>query len=220
MLIKNNENIGRTIVSIGLLGNKIGMTQIFDKSGNIIPVTIIKVGPCIITQIKTKIKDGYDAIQVGYSNTSNKLLTQSELGHLQKSNIQPLKYLKEFRINNVTEFEVGQILNVNLLSVDQLVNIKGKTVGKGFSGLQKRHNFTRGPMTHGSKNHRAPGSIGMGTTPGRVLPGKKMAGQMGNKLTTIKKLKVIQLSSEENILIIKGSVPGKPGNLLSITPSN
>ena len=207
-------------MSIGLLGNKIGMTQIFDESGNIIPVTIIKVGPCIITQIKTKVKDGYDAIQVGYSNTSNKLLTQSELGHLQKSNIQPLKYLKEFRINNVTEFEVGQVLNVNLLSVDQLVNIKGKTIGKGFSGLQKRHNFTRGPMTHGSKNHRAPGSIGMGTTPGRVLPGKKMAGQMGNKLTTIKKLKVIQLSSEENILIIKGSVPGKPGNLLSITPSN
>nr|YP_010208418.1 ribosomal protein L3 [Pseudo-nitzschia cuspidata]UBA15431.1 ribosomal protein L3 [Pseudo-nitzschia cuspidata] len=207
-------------MSIGLLGNKIGMTQIFDESGNIVPVTILKVGPCIITQIKTKIKDGYNAIQVGYSNTSNKSLTQSELGHLQKSNIQPLKYLKEFRMENVDEFEVGQVLNVDLLSVNQLVNIKGKTIGKGFSGLQKRHNFTRGPMTHGSKNHRAPGSIGMGTTPGRVLPGKKMAGQLGNKLTTIKKLKVIQLSSEENILIIKGSVPGKPGNLLSITPSN
>ena len=207
-------------MSIGLLGNKIGMTQIFDESGNIIPVTILKVGPCIITQIKTEMKDGYNAIQVGYSNTSNKSLTQSELGHLQKSNIQPLKYLKEFRIDNVDEFEVGQVLNVDLLSINQLVNIKGKTVGKGFSGLQKRHNFTRGPMTHGSKNHRAPGSIGMGTTPGRVLPGKKMPGQMGNKLTTIKKLKVIQLSSEENILIIKGSVPGKPGNLLSITPSN
>ena len=207
-------------MSIGLLGNKIGMTQIFDESGNIIPVTILKVGPCIITQIKTEIKDGYNAIQVGYSNTSNKSLTQSELGHLQKSNIQPLKYLKEFRLDNVAEFEVGQVLNVDLLSINQLVNIKGKTVGKGFSGLQKRYNFTRGPMTHGSKNHRAPGSIGMGTTPGRVLPGKKMPGQMGNKLTTIKKLKVIQLSSEENILIIKGSVPGKPGNLLSITPSN
>ena len=207
-------------MSIGLLGNKIGMTQIFDESGNIVHVTILKVGPCIITQIKTKIKDGYNAIQVGYSNTSNKSLTQSELGHLQKSNIQPLKYLKEFRMENVDEFEVGQVLNVDLLSVNQLVNIKGKTIGKGFSGLQKRHNFTRGPMTHGSKNHRAPGSIGMGTTPGRVLPGKKMAGQLGNKLTTIKKLKVIQLSSEENILIIKGSVPGKPGNLLSITPSN
>jgi len=220
VLIKHNKNIGRIIVSIGLLGNKIGMTQIFDESGNIIPVTILKVGPCIITQIKTEIKDGYNAIQVGYSNTSNKSLTQSELGHLQKSNIQPLKYLKEFRLDNVAEFEVGQVLNVDLLSINQLVNIKGKTVGKGFSGLQKRYNFTRGPMTHGSKNHRAPGSIGMGTTPGRVLPGKKMPGQMGNKLTTIKKLKVIQLSSEENILVIKGSVPGKPGNLLSITPSN
>jgi len=218
--MKHNNNIGRTIVSIGLLGNKIGMTQIFDESGNIIPVTILKVGPCIITQIKTEMKDGYNAIQVGYSNTSNKSLTQPELGHLQKSNIQPLKYLKEFRVDTVDEFEVGQVLNVDLLSVNQLVNIKGKTVGKGFSGLQKRYNFTRGPMTHGSKNHRAPGSIGMGTTPGRVLPGKKMPGQMGNKLTTIKKLKVIQLSSEENILIIKGSVPGKPGNLLSITPSN
>lgn len=207
-------------MSIGLLGNKIGMTQIFDESGNIIPVTILKVGPCMVTQIKTELKDGYNAIQVGYGNTSNKSLTQPELGHLQKSNIQPLKYLKEFRVANVDEFEVGQVLNVDLLSVDQLVNIKGKTVGKGFAGLQKRHNFTRGPMTHGSKNHRAPGSIGMGTTPGRVLPGKKMAGQLGNKLTTIKKLKVIQLNSEENILIIKGSVPGKPGNLLSITPSN
>ena len=212
--MKHNKNIGRTIVSIGLLGNKIGMTQIFDESGNIIPVTILKVGPCIITQIKTEMKDGYYAIQVGYSNTSNKSLTQPELGHLQKSNIQPLRYLKEFRVDSVDEFEVGQVLNVDLLSVDQLVNIKGKTIGKGFSGLQKRHNFTRGPMTHGSKNHRAPGSIGMGTAPGRVLPGKKMAGQLGNKL------KVIQLSSDENILIIKGSVPGKPGNLLSITPSN
>ena len=143
-----------------------------------------------------------------------------EISALGKTSIQPLKYLKEFRVDTVDEFEVGQVLNVDLLSINQLVNIKGKTIGKGFSGLQKRHNFTRGPMTHGSKNHRAPGSIGMGTTPGRVLPGKKMAGQLGNKLTTIKKLKVIQLSSEENILIIKGSVPGKPGNLLSITPSN
>jgi large subunit ribosomal protein L3 len=207
-------------VTIGLLGNKIGMTQIFDESGNIIPVTILKVGPCIVTQIKTKAKDGYSAIQVGYTNVSNKSLTQPELGHLQKSNIQALKYLKEFRVKDETEFEVGQVLNVDLLSSGQLVNIKGKTIGKGFTGLQKRHNFARGPMTHGSKNHRAPGSIGMGTTPGRVLPGKKMAGQLGNKITTIKKLTVIQSNSKENILVIKGSVPGKPGNLLSITPSN
>lgn len=207
-------------MSVGLLGNKIGMTQIFDQSGNIIPVTILKVGPCTVTQVKTETKDGYNAIQVGYNSVSSKSLTQPELGHLQRSNIPPLKYLKEFHVNSNHEFEVGQILTVDLLSSGQLVDIKGKTIGKGFTGLQKRHNFTRGPMTHGSKNHRAPGSIGMGTTPGRVLPGKRMAGQLGNTMTTVKKLKVVQLNLEENILIIKGSVPGKPGNLLSIVPSN
>merc|ERR1712013_621819 len=127
---------------------------------------------------------------------------QPELGHLQKSNIQPLKYLKEFQIN--------QVLNVETFTIGQLVDVRGKSSGKGFSGVQKRHNFARGPMTHGSKNHRAPGSIGMGTTPGRVLPGKKMAGQLGNKIINIK----------ENILVVKGSVPGKPGNLLSIIASH
>lgn len=207
-------------MSVGLLGNKIGMTQIFDETGNIIPVTILKVGPCVVTQVKTDAKDGYNSIQVGYSRVSSKSLTQPELGHLQKSNIQPLKHLKEFRINNDQNFEVGQTLTVDLLSLGQFVDIQGKTIGKGFTGLQKRHNFARGPMTHGSKNHRAPGSIGMGTTPGRVLPGKRMSGQVGNKIITVKKLKVIQLNLEENILVIKGSVPGKPGNLLSIVPSN
>jgi len=206
-------------VVIGLLGNKIGMTQIFDESGNIIPVTILKVGPCVVTQVKTKLKDGYNSIQVGYGCVSSKSLTQSELGHLQKSNIQPLKYLKEFKVKKKDECKVGQILNVTEFSLGQLVNIQGKSIGKGFSGLQKRHNFGRGPMTHGSKNHKEPGSIGMGTTPGRVLPRKKMAGQLGNKITTIKKLKVIEINSEENILVIKGAVPGKPGNLLSIVPS-
>jgi len=203
-------------VSVGLLGNKIGMTQIFDESGNIIPVTILKVGPCIVTQIKTVLTDGYNAIQIGYGTVSNKALTQPELGHLQKSNIQPLKYLKEFRVNDPEEFEVGQVLNVESLAAGQLIDVTGKSTGKGFAGLQKRHNFTRGPMTHGSKNHRAPGSIGMGTTPGRVLPGKKMAGQLGNKMTKTRKLKVVQVNSNENILVVKGSVPGKPGNLLSI----
>jgi large subunit ribosomal protein L3 len=206
-------------VAIGLLGNKIGMTQIFDESGAIIPVTILKVGPCVITQIKTQLNDGYNSIQIGYGTVSNKKLTQPELGHLKKFDIQPLKYLKEFRVNDSEDFQIGQVLNVDSFSPGQLVNIRGKSVGKGFSGLQKRHNFSRGPMTHGSKNHRAPGSIGMGTTPGRVLPGKKMAGQLGNKIATIKKLKIIQINSEENILVIKGSIPGKPGNLLSIVPS-
>jgi len=206
-------------VSVGLLGNKIGMTQIFDESGNIIPVTILKVGPCIITQVKTQDRDGYNSVQIGYGNVSAKLLTQPVLGHLQKSNLQPLRYLKEFYVPKDHEFKLGQILNVDSFSAGQFINVQGKTIGKGFSGLQKRYNFTRGPMTHGSKNHRAPGSIGMGTTPGRVLPRKKMAGQLGNKVVTIKKLKIIQTNLEENILVIKGSVPGKPGNLLSIVPS-
>jgi len=206
-------------VSVGLLGNKIGMTQIFDESGNIIPVTILIVGPCIVTQIKTVLTDGYNAIQIGYGTVSNKSLTQPELGHLQKSNIQPLKYLKEFRVNDPEEFEVGQVLNVESLAAGQLIDVTGKSTGKGFAGLQKRHNFTRGPMTHGSKNHRAPGSIGMGTTPGRVLPGKKMSGQLGNKMAKTRKLKVVQVNSNENILVVKGSVPGKPGNLLSIRVS-
>jgi large subunit ribosomal protein L3 len=206
-------------VSIGLLGNKIGMTQIFNESGNIVPVTVLKIGPCIITQIKTDLKDNYNAIQVGYGNLPSKFLTQPELGHLQKSNIQPLKYLKEFRVENPEEFQVGQILTVDSFTAGQLVDVTGRSSGKGFSGLQKRYNFSRGPMTHGSKNHRAPGSIGMGTTPGRVLPGKKMAGQLGNKITNIKKLKIIQVNVTENIIVVKGSVPGKPGNLLNILPS-
>ena len=207
-------------MTIGLLGNKIGMTQIFDESGNIIPVTILKVGPCTVTQIKTTLKDGYDAVQIGYSNIASKYLTQPQLGHLQKSKIQPLKYLKEFRTDKIDDITIGQILTVQNFEPGELVNIQGKTIGKGFSGLQKRHNFSRGPMTHGSKNHRAPGSIGMGTTPGRVLPGKKMSGQLGNKITTVKKLEIIQIDEKENILIVKGSVPGKPGNLISISASH
>ena len=207
-------------MSLGLLGNKIGMTQIFDEAGNIVPVTVVKVGPCVITQVKTILKDGYNAIQIGYGNVASKSLTQPELGHLQKSNIQPLKYLKEFKVSNPESFEVGQVINVESFSAGQFVNITGRSSGKGFSGLQKRHRFSRGPMTHGSKNHREPGSIGMGTSPGRVLPGKKMAGQLGNKTANIKKLKIIQLNVNENILVVKGSVPGKPGNLLSIKPAN
>jgi len=203
-------------VSLGILGNKIGMTQIFDESGNIVPVTIIKVGPCLVTQIKTNLTDGYNAIQIGYGNIRSESLTQPQFGHLQKSNIQPLKYLKEYRVENPEDFKIGQVINAKSFNSGDLINISGKTSGKGFSGLQKRYNFARGPMTHGSKNHRAPGSIGMGTSPGRVLPGKKMPGQMGNKNTQIKKLKIVQINIDENILVVKGSIPGKPGNLVSI----
>jgi len=195
------------------------MTQVFNDSGNIIPVTILRIGPCIITQIKTELKEGYNAIQLGYHNIAKEYLTQPELGHLKKSNIQPLKYLKEFQMDDLKEFSVGQMFTIESLNTNQLINITGKSIGKGFSGLQKRHQFSIGPMTHGSKNHRAPGSIGMGTSPGRVLPGKKMPGQLGNKKTTIKKLKIIDINVKENILIVKGSVPGKPGNLISINIS-
>jgi len=205
-------------MSIGLLGHKIGMTQIFDTAGNVTPVTILKVGPCVITQIKTKLIEGYSGVQIGYQKSLSKFLTQPQLGHLQKSNLYPFRYLKEFRVNKDHGLKVGQILNIESFVPGQFINIRGKSIGKGFSGLQKRHNFSRGPMSHGSKNHRAPGSIGMGTTPGRVLPGKKMAGQLGNKNITIKKLKIIKLDFNKNLLIIKGSVPGKPGNLLTITP--
>ena len=208
-------------MSLGLLGNKIGMTQIFDTLGNMIPVTVLRLGPCIITQIKTKPKDNYNAIQIGYGNISEKSLTQSQLGHLQKSNIQPLKYLTEFLVYDPEIFKVGQTLNIESLKLKegQLIDVSGKSSGKGFSGLQKRYGFTRGPMSHGSKNHRAPGSIGMGTTPGRVLPGKKMPGQLGNKMTTIKKLKIVLIDTKNNVVVVKGSVPGKTGNLLKIKAS-
>lgn len=204
-------------MTVGLLGNKIGMTQIFDESGNIIPVTILKAGPCIVTQIKVHEIDGYNAVQIGYGNIPSKMLTQPRLGHLQKSNAQPLKYLKEFSTNENENFKLGQVLKVDLFSSGNLINVKGKSIGKGFSGLQKRHHFKRGPMTHGSKNHRAPGSIGMGTTPGRVLPGKKMSGQLGNKNVTVKNIEIININLDENIIVVKGSIPGKPGNIISLT---
>jgi large subunit ribosomal protein L3 len=212
-------------VSVGILGNKIGMTQIFDELGNIIPVTVVKAGPCIITQVKTVLKDGYNAIQIGYGQIKNTSISKPKLGHLKKSVISinkstnnfSVKYLKEYRVNNPKDFSVGQIINVDLFTSGQLINISSKTIGKGFAGVIKRHNFSRGPMSHGSKNHRSPGSIGMGTSPGRVLPGKKMPGQLGNKRVLIKKLKIVDINIDENILIIKGSVSGKPGNLVSIS---
>lgn len=204
---------------IGILGNKVGMTQIFTEDGDANPVTVIRVGPCIITQIKTQDTDGYNAIQIGYHQTEPKNLTKAEVGHLKKSQVQPLRYLKEYPLDEVTDYKIGQLINVEVFKEGQYVDITGKSIGKGFSGNQKRNNFRRGPMTHGSKNHREPGSIGQGSTPGRVYPGKKMAGQLGNKKTTISKLQILKIDTKENLLIVKGSVPGKPGNLLSIKPT-
>jgi large subunit ribosomal protein L3 len=201
---------------IGILGNKIGMTQIFADNGNAIPVTVVKVGPCYVTQIKSVENNKYKAIQIGYQNISKLKLNKPELGHLEKNNHLPLKYLKEYRINTTEDFKIGQIIDVNNFQEGQFVDVTGNSIGKGFTGNQKRNNFSRGPMTHGSKNHREPGSIGQSTTPGRVFPGKRMAGRVGNTQVTISKLKILKLDINENLLIIKGSIPGKPGNLLSI----
>ena len=204
-------------MTIGILGTKVGMTQIFDEFGFAIPVTVIKAGPCLVTQIKKDEKEGYDAIQVGYAESSPPKMTKPRLGHLTKSNLPALKHLKEYKVDSTDSFTVAQKITVDSFEVGQTVKISGISIGKGFAGTVKRHNFTRGPMTHGSKNHREPGSIGQGSTPAKVHKGKKMAGRLGGKKTTIKNLEVIYINSKDNLLVIKGSVPGKSGNLLSIS---
>jgi large subunit ribosomal protein L3 len=206
-------------VSIGILGTKVGMTQIFDKeTGKAIPVTVIQAGPCTVTQIKTKQTDGYFSIQLGYDEVLPKRLTKPELGHLEKAGAKPLRHLQEFLVDTTDAWAIGQEIKPDIFAVGQLVDVCGNSIGRGFAGWQKRHNFARGPMTHGSKNHREPGSTGAGTTPGRVYPGKKMAGRLGGKRVTIGKLAVVQIDAERNLLLVAGSVPGKPGTLLRIVP--
>jgi large subunit ribosomal protein L3 len=204
-------------VTLGLLGNKIGMTQIFDKKGNIIPVTIIKVGPCYITQIKSEENCGYQAIQVGYLEVSSKItkLTKPELGHFKKINLPPFRFLKEYKTTD-KNFQIGHKFTVEIFEIGQSVNVSGLTIGKGNTGNIKEHNFSRGPMTHGSKHHRLQGSLGAGTTPGRVFRGKRMPGRVGNEKRTILGLEIIDIDTQENLLVIKGSIPGKAGNLVSI----
>jgi large subunit ribosomal protein L3 len=206
-------------VALGILGNKVGMTRIFAENGDAVPVTVIRVGPCVITQIKTELTDGYNAVQLGYSEIPKKAINSPELGHLVKAGLPPLKYLNEYKVKNIDDFSLAQVINTDIFKEGQRVDITGNSIGKGFTGLQKRYNFSRGPMTHGSKNHRAPGSIGMGTTPGRVYKGKKMAGQLGNKKITVSNLEIIKIESDKNILLVKGSIPGKPGNLVSLKPA-
>jgi large subunit ribosomal protein L3 len=206
-------------VSVGILGTKLGMTQIFDEKGRSIAVTVVQAGPCPVTQIKTTQTDGYNAIQLGYGETKEKALSQPELGHLKKSDSTPLRHLKEYRLNDVSSYALGQVLSVEQFEAGQIVDISGDTTGRGFAGYQKRHNFARGPMAHGSKNHRLPGSTGAGTTPGRVYPGKRMAGRLGGKQVTIRKLEVVKVDVERNLLLIKGALPGKSGALLNIRPA-
>lgn len=206
-------------VVVGILGTKLGMTQIFDEAGKAIPVTVVQAGPCPVTQIKTQQTDGYTAIQVGYGEVAQKALNKPELGHLAKSGAPPLRHLHEYRLDNTGDYQLGQPIKVDIFTPGQIVDVMGTSIGKGFAGYQRRHNFGRGPMSHGSKNHRLPGSVGAGTTPGRVYPGKRMAGRLGGKQVTIGKLTIVRVDAERNLLLIKGAVPGKKGALLSITPA-
>jgi len=203
-------------MSVGIFAKKLGMTQIFDQDGTIVPVTIVKTEQCKITQIKSEEKAGYNAVQIGYNLVKPQKLTKPELGHLKALNGGGFKSFGEFKIKDPSEYKVGQAITVDLFNTGQKIKVTSRSIGKGFAGNQKRHNFSRGPMTHGSKNHRLPGSIGAGSTPGRVYPGKKMAGQLGNQIVTIKNSEILFRNTEEQILILKGSLPGKANSVLKI----
>lgn len=206
-------------MTLGVIGEKLGMTQVYDQNGLVIPVTVIKVDPLTVTQVKTVDTDGYNAVQVGVRPVKAKALTRPEVKHLEKNGIQPLRHLQEFKVDDVSAFSVGQKLDLSLLEEGQKVDVTGNSIGKGFQGTVKRHGFGRGPMSHGSKNHRLPGSIGAGTTPSRVFKGLKMAGNMGNETVTVKKLTVVKVDAEKGILLVKGSVPGPEGKLVTVKPS-
>jgi len=207
-------------MSIGILGKKLGMSQFFDDKGRSIPVTLVEAGPCRITQIKNSATDGYSAVQIAFGSVREKLVNKPSQGHLSKSGEGFLRHLREYRVDDLDGFKLGSQITVGDFEVGQKVDVSGTSMGRGFSGYQKRHGFSRGPMSHGSKNHREPGSTGAGTTPGRIYPGKRMAGRYGGKKITTRGLRIIKVDSEHNLLVIKGSVPGKPGSLLNIRPAN
>ena len=206
-------------MTLGVIGKKVGMTQIFDENGLAIPVTVIKVDETVVTQVKTVDTDGYNAIQVGTVAVKEKHLTKAQLGHFKKNNLSNYRHLQEFRIDNPADFKVGDKVELSVLDNVEKVDVTGKSIGKGFQGTVKRWNFGRGPMAHGSKNHREPGSIGAGTTPSRVIKGKRMAGNMGNERVTITKLKLVKVDADNGLVLVKGSVPGCEGRLVTIVPT-
>ena len=206
-------------MTLGVIGKKVGMTQIFDEQGLAIPVTGIKVDETVVTQVKTVESDGYNAIQVGTIAAKEKHLTKAQLGHFKKNNLSNYRHLQEFRVENPQDYKVGDKVELSVLENVEKVDVTGKSIGKGFQGTVKRHNFGRGPMAHGSKNHREPGSIGAGTTPSRVIKGKRMAGNMGNERVTITKLKLVKVDSANGLVLVKGSVPGCEGRLVTIVPT-
>jgi len=200
---------------IGILGRKIGMTQVFDETGQAIPVTVIEAGPCYVTQIKTVECDGYTAVQLGFEETKRKRLTRAQLGHLE--GLPPLRHLREVRTSDIEGFDVGQKVDVGIFSAGDRVDVTGISKGKGFAGVMKRHRFAGGPATHGQSDRaRAPGSVGATTTPGRVFKGTRMPGRMGNDRVTVQNLRVVQVDPERNLLLVRGAVPGATKGLLLI----
>jgi large subunit ribosomal protein L3 len=200
----------------GLLGRKIGMTQIFNATGEVIPVTVIEAGPCVVTQVRTQDRDGYEAVQIGFGDIKPKSLTKPQQGHLKGAG-RLVRYLREFEADAPEEHQVGDVLNVDLFTVGQIVDVTGTSKGRGFQGVMKRHGFRGGPKTHGQSDRaRAPGSIGAGTTPGRVWKNTRMAGRMGNKRVTVQNLQVVEVLPEQHLLLVRGSVPGAKNGLLLV----
>lgn len=204
---------------IGLIGKKLGMTRTFQEDGRSVPVTVIQAGPCVVTQVKDLARDGYSAVQLGFGAKKAKNTPLPMQGHFRKAGSDPLRTVHEFRLDNGHAYKLGQTVGVTELTDVARVDVTGVTKGKGFQGGIKRHGHHRGPAAHGSKNVRDPGSIGMHTFPGRVLPGKPMPGQMGNKQQTKKNLTVVAIDQERNLLLVKGSVPGATNGIVFIRPS-
>ncbi len=202
-----------------LIGKKLGMSQLFSPDGEVTPVTVIQVGPCTVTQIKSVASDGYNAVQLGFGEKKPQRTKKPLLGHFKKSGKGPFAVVREVRVDDVGEFELGQEVSADIFQVGELVHVVGKSKGKGFAGTIKRWNFSRGPMSHGGMNKRAPGSIGCSATPARVVKGRKMPGQMGNRRATVKGLMVVDVRPEENIILIRGAVPGGRNGVVFIKKS-
>ncbi len=202
----------------GILGTKIGMTQVFTAQGKLIPVTVITVEPNVVTQIKTVEKDGYDAIQLGYQTVREKVSNKPKMGHTKKANTEPKRFLREIRGVNVQDYSLGQVISVDIFKEGEIVDVSGISKGKGFQGVIKRHNQSRGPMGHGSQYHRGVGSLGT-MLPMHVLKGKKLPGHMGNVATTVQNLEVVSVDMDNNVILIKGNVPGPKNSLVIIRTS-
>ncbi len=206
----------------GMIGKKVGMTQVFDQQGTVVPVTVIQAGPCYVTQVRNTERDGYVSVQLGYGETKPRKLTKGQLGHLQKADLPALRHLREFRLSDGAPIAVeeGQEIKVDVFEQGELVDVIGTSKGRGHAGTIKRHGFSRGPKTHGQSDRmRSPGSIGMCATPARVLKGKKMAGRMGNDRVTVQNLPLVVVDAENNLIAVKGSVPGAKGSIVMIKPA-